>query len=154
MAKKKLFTLSENKRPPRRPKQERSARVKELPNYEDKPPFYIHGIKAGSKEEYWCSLALDIIEQQTGWGWAYQVPVYGGRTVRGGNVIDFLVYTPGRWTMLDPKGRYWHTGIHEDQYEMQRVARKKGWNLIEWFTDETPTKQAVLEFLRRELHVA
>ena len=151
---KKLFTLTENKRQPRRPKQAQSARVKELPNYEDKPPFFIRGIKAGSKEEYWCSLALEIIEQQTGWGWDYQVPVYGGRTVRGGNVIDFLVYTPGRWTMLDPKGRYWHTGIHEDQSEMQRVARKKGWVLIEWFTDETPTKQSVLEFLRRELHVS
>lgn len=153
MAKKKLFTLSENKRPPRKPKQERSARVKELPNTLDKPPFYIRGIKAGSKEEWWCSLALDIIQQQTGWNWDYQVPVYGGRTVRGGNVIDFLVYTPGRWTMLDPKGRYWHTGIHEDQSEMRIVARKKNWTLIEWFTDETPTKEAVLQFLRREMHV-
>jgi len=148
----KLFRLSEHKRP-RRPKMEGSARVQKLPNTEDKPPFFVRGMKAGSKE-YWVSLALDLIEQQTGWGWAYQVPVYGGRTVRGGNVIDFLVYTPGRWTMLDPKGRYWHTGIHEDQYEMQRVAKKKGWVLIEWFTDETPTKQAVLQFLRRELHVA
>ncbi len=152
MAKKRLFKLSENKRP-RRPKQDRSARVKEIPNYEDRPPFFIRGIKAGSKEEYWCSLALDLIEKQTGWGWDYQVPVNGGRTVRGGNVIDFLIYTPGRWTMLDPKGRYWHTGIHEDQNQMQNVARKKKWRLIEWFTDETPTRDSVYQFLRKELHV-
>ncbi len=150
---KKLFTLSENKRPPRRPKQDRSARIQDLPSYEDKPPFYIRGIKAGSKEEYWCSLALDIIQTQTGWGWDYQVPVNGGRSLRGGNVVDFLIYTPGRWTALDPKGRYWHTGIHEDMNQMQNVARKKNWILIAWFTDETPTKEVVYQFLRRELHV-
>jgi len=150
---KKLFTLSENKRRPRRPTQDRSARIQDLPVYEDKPPYFIRGIKAGSKEEYWCSLALEIIEKQTGWTWEYQVPVNGGRTLRGGNVVDFLVYTPGRWTALDPKGRYWHTGIHEDQSEMRRVCQKKKWILIEWFTDETPTRDAVLQFLRREMHV-
>jgi hypothetical protein len=79
--------------------------------------------------------------------------VYGGREIRGGNVIDFLIYTPGMYTMLDPKGRYWHTGRHEDQAEMQNVARKKGYRLIEWFTDQTPTKEAVYSFLKRELHV-
>lgn len=149
---KKLFTLSESKRPPRKNTQERSARVVKLVDETDKPPFFVRGQRAGSKDEYWVSLALDLIEQQTGWGWSYQVPVNGGREIRGGNVIDFLVYTPGRYTMLDPKGRYWHTGIHEDQFEMRRVARKKNWTLIEWFTDETPTKLSVLQFLRRELH--
>lgn len=151
MAKKKLFQFSENRRP-RKPKQ-RSARVLKLSDETDKPPFFIRGQKAGSKDEYWVSLALDKIQEQTGWNWDYQVPVNGGRNVRGGNVIDFLIYTPGKYTMLDPKGRYWHTGIHEDQYEMQRVARKKNWRLIEWFTDETPTRAAVLSYLRRELHV-
>lgn len=153
MVDKKLFSFSERKRPPRKLKQEKSARVEVLKDTSDQPPFFVRGQKAGSKEEYWVSLALDIIEQQTGWGWAFQVPVNGGRRIRGGNVVDFLIYTPGRWTILDPKGRYWHTGHNEDQYQMQRVARKKNWRLIEWFTDETPTRDAVLQFLRRELHV-
>ena len=151
MAKAKKFRLSENRRT-RKPKQT-STRVPVLENEEDKPPFYIRGQKAGSKDEYWVSLALDKIQERTGWGWDYQVPVYGGRTRKGGNVVDFLVYTPGSWTLLDPQGRYWHTGIHEDRNQMENVARKKNWHLIAWFTDETPTKDAVLQFLRKELHV-
>lgn len=148
---KKKFKLSENRRP--RKVKQASARVPVLENMEDKPPFFIRGMKAGSKDEYWVSLALDKIQEETGWGWDYQVPVNGGRRVRGGNVVDFLIHTPGRKTMLDPKGRYWHTGIHEDQFEMQRVARKKNWVLIEWFTDELPSREAVYSFLRNKLHV-
>lgn len=148
----KLFRFSERKRAPKR-LTEASSRVPKLVNEEDKPPFFVRGQKAGSRDEYWVSLALDLIEIQTGWGWAYQVPVNGGRTVRGGNVVDFLIYTPGRWTILDPKGRYWHSGPNEDAYQMQRVARRKDWRLIEWFTDELKTRDAVYQFLRRELHV-
>jgi hypothetical protein len=129
------------------------TKVTKLQDQSEQPPFFIRGIQAASKDEYWASLALEIIEKQTGWGWDYQVPVYGGRRRRGGNVIDFLVYTPGRWTMIDPKGRYWHTGAREDQQEMRNVAREKNWNLIEYFTDETPTKEAVLSRLKQEMHV-
>lgn len=119
----------------------------------DQPPFFIRGVKAGSKEEYWVSLALEKIEKEHGWGWDYQVPIRGGRRRRGGNVVDFLVYTPVRWTILEPKGRYWHTGHREDQQEMRNLARDKKWRLIEWFTDETPTKESVLSLLRREFNI-
>lgn len=118
----------------------------------DEPPFYIRGQTAGSKDEYWVSLALEKIEKDTGWTWEYQVPVYGGRNRRGGNVIDFLVHTPGMWTMLDPMGRVWHTGSREDRYQMLNVAQKKKWKLIAWFTDQTPSKELVLSFLRSQLH--
>lgn len=131
----------------------RSPKVPELKDPADQPPFYIRNQKAGSKEEYWCSLALTKIEEETGWAWEYQVPVQGGRRRRGGNVVDFLIHTPGMWTALDPKGRYWHTGHHEDQQEMRDVARLKKWRLVEWFTDETPSREAVYSFLRKELHV-
>lgn len=152
MAKKAAFKLSENRRPRRRPPLDRSARVPEIKSDEERGPFFIRGQKAGSRDEYWVSLALEKIEEATGWGWEYQVPVYGGR-MRGGNVVDFLVYTPGRWTILEPMGRYWHTGVNEDRQQMERVARRKNWNLIAWFTDETPTRDSVMTLLRRELNV-
>lgn len=147
----KLFKFS-RKATTRQPKAG-SARAPKLKDAADQPPFYIRGIKAGSKEEYWCSLALEKIQKQHGYGWDYQVPVRGGRRRRGGNVVDFLIYTPGRWTALDPKGRYWHTGHHEDQQEMRDVCREKNWILIEWFTDETPTKESVYSLLRREMNL-
>lgn len=146
------FKLSENRRRRRRPTQ-RSARVSVIQDDQERGPFFVRGTQAGSKEEYWVSLALAKIEEQTGWGWDYQVPVYGGRQTAGGNVVDFLVYTPGRWTILEPMGRYWHTGIHEDRSQMENVARRKKWNLIAWFTDETPTRDAVLALLRNKLNV-
>ena len=129
-------------------------RAEKLKNAEDKPPFYIRGILAGSKEEYWCSLAADRFEEEQGWTWEYQVSVFGGRSRgAGGNVVDFLINTPGRKTMWDPMGRYWHTGINEDQSEMQNVARRKNWNLIAWFTDETPTRESVYVYLRDRMNV-
>lgn len=130
-----------------------SSRAPKLKDPAETGPFYIRGTQAGSKEEFWVSLALEKFEKEQGWGWDYQVPVRGGRRRRGGNVVDFLVYTPGPWTVLEPKGRYWHTGHHEDQQEMRNVCRDKGWNLIEWFTDETKTKEAVLSFLRKEFNI-
>lgn len=149
MAKKQKFKLNEKRRA--RPKTP-SARVPVLQDASDQPPFFIRGRKAGSKDEYWVSLALDRISKYTGWGWDYQVPVYGGR-MRGGNVIDFLIYTPGMWTILDPMGRYWHTGAREDRMQMAGVARRKKWQLIAWFTDETPTRDAVYSFLKGKLHI-
>lgn len=141
-------------RPPARGKL-LSVRAEEIKGEEDLPPFIIRGQTADSKPEYWVSLALDIIEGKTGWGWAYQVPVNYGRLREGGNVIDFLVYTPGRWTMLDPMGRPFHTGAREDRFQMERVARQKNWNLLAWFTDEpqVATKELTLAFLMNKLHV-
>jgi hypothetical protein len=132
---------------------QRSVRAPMLRNMEDRPPFFIRGRLADSKDEYWVSLALDRIQEETGWGWDYQVPVYGGRSRSGGNVVDFLVYTPGMWSLLDPMGRYWHTGRHEDQSQMINVARRKHWKLIAWFTDETPTRERVYTFLRDKMNV-
>jgi len=151
MAKKKEFRFSKGTR--RLKTKARSPRVPKLKDTTDQPPYFIRGIQADSKDEWWVSLALEVIEKITGWGWEYQKAVYGGKTRRGGNVVDFLVYTPGRWTILDPMGRYWHTGAREDQSQMQNVARKKRWRLIAWFTDETPTRESVLSFLKRELYV-
>lgn len=135
------------------PKSERAIRAESLRNPEDEPPFYIRGMKAGSKDEYWVSLALDLIEARTGWTWEYQVPVFGGRERAGGNVIDFIVHRPGRWVMIDPMGRPWHTGANEDRYQMERVARRKNWDLIAYFTDQVTTREMVYQYLRAELHV-
>jgi hypothetical protein len=128
-------------------------KAEKLRDPKEDPPYFIRGVQADSKDEYWVGLALERIEEETGWGWAYQVPVYGGRMLRGGNVVDFLVYTPGRWTLLDPMGRYWHTGAREDRRQMERVARRKNWKLVAWFTDETPTRESVYAFLRDAMGV-
>lgn len=124
-----------------------------LADPEDQPPFFIRGIQAGSKEEYWCSLALERIEKDEGIGWDYQVPIYGGRELAGGLVIDFVVYTPGRRSWVSPMGRYWHTGVHEDRFREIDAAQKHNVNLVAFFTDEIPTKEITYTFLRNKLGV-
>ncbi len=149
MSEKKLFTL---KKVARLPKAKfASIRAQKLKDTADVGPWFIRGIKAGSKEEHWCAVALERIELMTGWAWEFQVPVYGGRDIAGGNVVDFLIHTPGRKTALDPMGRYWHTGKNEDRQQMETVCRRKKWILIAWFTDETPTKEITYSFLRNKL---
>jgi len=117
------------------------------------PPFFIKGEEADSRDEYWVSLALDRIEELTGWTWEYQVSVDGGRRRRGGQVLDFLLNTPGRKTIIDVRGKYWHTGSRDDLRDVEDVARKRNWRLIGWFTDETPSKETVYQKLKKELYL-
>jgi len=151
MAKEKLFRFAKTSGVARLPS--RSIRAGEIKNAEDLPPFFIRGQKADSKDEWWAFLALEKIEVETGWGFDYQYSVYGGRNLAHGNVIDFLVYTPGQWTMIEPMGDYWHTGIHEDQGEMEEVARRKNWKLIAYLTSKVNTREKVYAHLRDKMNV-
>jgi hypothetical protein len=117
----------------------------------DTPPFYIRGIKAASKEEYWVSLALTKFEKEGLLTWNYQVPIYGGRTRRGGLVIDFIVDIAARTFWLDPQGKYWHTGQKDDLDQLKRAALRRHVTLIAWYTEETPTKESMYTFLRIQL---
>lgn len=150
--KKKLFSFASGKSPGTAKPKTPSTRAPKMKDPKEIGPFFIRGIKAGSKEEYWVSIVLDEFQEQQGWSWDYQVPIYGGRARAGGNVVDFLIDTPGMKTMLDPMGRYWHTGAREDRNQMENVARRKHWRLIAWFTDETPTLEAMRTYLRSEMN--
>jgi hypothetical protein len=127
------------------------AKSEKLKDATELPPFFIRGIKAGSKEEYWISLALDRIQEASGIGWDYQVSIFGGRSRSGGLVIDFVVYTPGRQTWISPMGKYWHTGKHEDQFAEIDAARKKNATLIAFYTELIPTKEIAYTFIRNKL---
>jgi hypothetical protein len=110
-------------------------------------PLTILGQPVGSKEEWRTAQALNIMQLTYG----YQLPVYGGRSRRGGQVIDFLVYTPGKYTIVDVRGSYWHTGKHEDSLDMERVARRKGYRLVILWDYDCKTVDAALTFLRQNL---
>lgn len=128
-------------------------RAEQLKDAKDIPPFYIRGIKAASKEEYWASLALERFTKTNGLQWEYQVPVFGGRQISGGSVVDFICYTPGQDTWLDPMGSYWHTGKNEDRFQMAEAARRKHAKLIAWLTKDTPTKEIMYSFLKNSLNM-
>jgi hypothetical protein len=67
-------------------------------------PEELQGVPVDSKEEARVGVALSII----GWDFRYQVPVFGGTNLRGGQVLDFLVETVPLPTPLPVQSAYWH----------------------------------------------
>lgn len=114
----------------------------------------IQGREPDSKEEWRVSKALD----KYGWEYMYQYQVFGGTQTRGGQVIDFLVFTVPLSTPTQVYGEYWHSGrmSSEDRIkQIQLETRLKGQMnkvLIIWGQD-AQTQVAANAIIRRELGV-
>ena len=70
----------------------------------------IYGKQPGSTWEWMVAVGLWSL----GWSFTYQVWVMGGRLLKGGQVIDFLVHTVPQSTPLYVYGDYWHGGPKKD----------------------------------------
>ncbi len=112
-------------------------------------PMYIHGQPAGSSLEWNVAQALDIL----GLSYQYQYEIGHGRQRRGGRVVDFLVYTPIRPTALMVQGRYWHTGRHADELEIESIKKLMNYqvDVVEIWEENCLTVNDALQFLRQEL---
>lgn len=83
----------------------------------------IQGRLAGSKNEWYVSIALDRL----GLDYRFQMPIGGGRMFRGGYILDFLVYTAPLPTPLEVLGTYWHGGTKDDvTFRFANIARILG----------------------------
>ena len=113
-------------------------------------PMYIHGQPAGSTLEWNVAQALDIM----GLSYQYQYEIGSGRLRRGGRVVDFLVDTPVRSTALMVQGRYWHTGRHTDELEVENIKKLMHYqvDVVEIWEENCLTVNDALQFLRQALH--
>lgn len=100
----------------------------------------VQGIMPNSKEEYRVALALYKLKIP----FEFQVSYFGGRRLRGGQVIDFMLYNP--WPQaLQVFGEYWHQGQlgAEDTFSLARIAEATGREvLIAWGRDLATVEQA------------
>src|SRR4030043_1414668 len=71
----------------------------------------IQGMVPDSVEEWRVANSLT----KFGWEYIYQASVMGGRSLRGGQVIDFLVETVPKQTALYVQGEYWHGSKQESK---------------------------------------
>ena len=71
---------------------------------EENLPASIMGIPVRSKEEARVGVALGFL----GWYFRYQFRIFGGSDFRGGQIIDYVVYTVPLPTPLYIQSRYWH----------------------------------------------
>jgi len=83
-------------------------------------PTIVHGYPVGSKEEARIAVAAD----QQGREYAYQKSYFGGRDIRGGQVLDFLFYTKPKPTPLFVQGEYWHGRDSESDLKVAQFAHE------------------------------
>ena len=112
----------------------------------------IQGKMPNSKEEYYVALAL----YKLGHSFIYQYQVFGGRAIRGGQVLDFLVTTTvPRSTIIQVFGEYWHSGNmgSEDRFKLAELEHEFAGQadiLVLWAKD-LPNPDEAYTLLRREI---
>jgi hypothetical protein len=88
----------------------------------DPPMGLIQGIKPGSIQEWRVAVALSRLKLR----FIYQYPVFGGRRIRGGQVIDFWIFTAPLPTPCYVQGTYWHRRSKEleDRLKQDKVQQR------------------------------
>lgn len=82
----------------------------------------------------------------------YQESIFGGRTQKGGTVMDFLVDMGGAWVAILVQGNYWHTleGVRQrDLATKIQVIGQELHGLIVQFAVEL-WEQPLIDYTRRE----
>ena len=120
----------------------------ELKRPEDVPGL-INGIQAGSSYEWNIARGGWAL----GWTFQYQVPMFGGRMVRGGLVLDFIFPTRPARTVIQPEGAYWHLDTDLDEQEDIRILNELGWStrMLHPGLMECGTFEAAMQYLRKEI---
>ena len=115
----------------------------------------VQGIWPDSKEEYWVALALWKLHVD----FKYQYQLWGGRQYKGGQVVDFWIYTVPLPTPLLVQGWYFHYATAEKTARtkmnlMYLESRLNGRAMkpIEIITEEIPTPEDAYNVVKRKLH--
>ena len=115
----------------------------------------VQGIMPDSKEEFWVALALYKLKID----FVFQYQLFGGRKYKGGQVIDFWVYTMPLPTPIFVQGWYFHYSTAEKtsqtklnlMYLESRLAGK-AMKPVEIIDTEIPTPDDAYIVVKRKLH--
>jgi hypothetical protein len=127
----------------------KSVREIEMKSPEDVPGL-INGKTAGSSYEWNVARALWTL------GWEqfdYQKSLFGGRGVRGGVVLDFVVPTRPAETVISVIGEYWHRDTDADKIEELKILSYMGHGtrILRPGTPESATYELALQFCSQKL---
>lgn len=89
----------------------------------DDVPGLINGIQADSSYEWNIARSLWTLGWDT---FDYQYSIYGGRNVRGGLVLDFVVPTRPAETVISVIGEYWHRDPDKEKINEIRIKSRLG----------------------------
>lgn len=76
--------------------------------------------------EYKITKAIETL----GYDYWFQYWLFGGSTLRGGVIVDWVVLTPLP-TPLEYDGTYWHTGAASEEDNLQRIRVAQHFNVPE-----------------------
>lgn len=130
--------------------------VKLRPEHEPFPEIKpIQGMWPDSKEEYWVALALYRLHLD----FEYQYQLFGGRKYKGGQVVDFWVFTVPLPTPIFVQGWYFHYATAEKAAQsklnlmyLEGQLRGKALKPVEVFDIEMPTPEDAYQVVKRKLN--
>jgi len=104
--------------------------------------------KNATLNEFNVAAVLDNLGIQ----YLFQVSFWGGRTVAGGQILDFLVWTPLKQG-LQVFGNYWHEGLmsNEDRYKITLLEEFLGQPVIVLWGEETSTFDDARQAIRNKV---
>jgi len=115
----------------------------------------IQNIMPDSKEEYWVALALYRLKLD----FVFQYQLFGGRKYKGGQVIDFWVYTNPLPTPIFVQGWYFHyaTAAKAAQSRLNLMylearLRGKAMKPVELLDIDMPTPEDAYILTKRKLN--
>lgn len=108
-----------------------------------------------SKEEYWVALALWKLHID----FVFQYQLFGGRKYKGGQVVDFWIYTKPLPTPLLVQGWYFHYATAERASQtklnlmyLESRLNGKAMKPVEVIDTEIPTPDDAYIVVKRKLH--
>jgi len=110
-------------------------------------------ISFGSKEEERVYIShVKLLKKHRILGFDYQVPILGGRSVRGGFVVDFVARTP----FEQPEevfGNYWHKGELRgiDRLRLAAERQEFGVDPIIYWGNELPDQETTDRVVTKRL---
>lgn len=126
---------------------------------DSKPPLpevqRVQNIMPDSKEEYWVALALYKLHID----FVFQYQLFGGRKYKGGQVVDFWVYTMPLPTPILVQGWYFHYSTAEKTSQtklalmyLESRLNGKAMKPVEIIDTEIPTPDDAYIVVKRKLH--
>lgn len=108
----------------------------------------IQGKTPDSKEEVWVAQALDRLKLS----YIFQFEIFGGTRVRGGILIDFLVFAPFA-TPVEVLGEYWHTGElgADDKFRQAIIEQEFHQKVVNLWTQDLLDPETTYSIVRNEL---
>ena len=104
--------------------------------------------KSATSNEYFVAAALDKL----GIPFLFQVSYWGGRSLRGGQVLDFLVWNPLE-TPVQVFGEYWHSGLlgSKDRLKLAQLQMLFDVPIVILWGNETDSYQDALSAVREKV---